>query len=50
MFTQPNKTNCQLVAHCFFSKGDVHYTNYDEYYFKQEEQHIIDQIEADADY
>ncbi len=45
---QIDKTNSVLVAHCFFSHGEVKYSNYDEYY--REEQDIIDQIEADADY
>lgn len=44
-----DKSNSVLVAHCFFAHGEVKYCNYDEYY-KQEEEHIIDQIEADADY
>ena len=28
------KTNSQLVAHCFFAKGEIHYENYDKYYKK----------------
>jgi hypothetical protein len=47
---QINKSNSQLVAHCFFSKGEVHYENYDKYYQKEEEQAIIDRIEMMADY
>ena len=45
-----NRSNQQLVAHCFFSKGEVQYDNYDKYYQKQEEQEIADRIEANADY
>lgn len=45
-----NRSNQQLVAHCFFSKGEVVYNNYDKFYQKQEEQEITDRIEADADY
>lgn len=51
MFKKYNRSNQQLVAHCFFSKGEVSYDNYDKFYLKQEEeQHVIDMIEADADY
>ena len=50
MFRKYNKSQQQLVAHCFFSAGQVEYNNYEQYYQNQEEQHIIDQIEADADY
>jgi hypothetical protein len=47
---QYNRSNSQLVAHCFFTQGEIHYENYDKYYQKQEEQNIIDMIERDADY
>ena len=50
LFPTPSHTNSQLIARCFFAKGEVQYENYDKYYQNQEEQHIIDQIEADADY
>ena len=45
-----DKTNSKLIARCFLSKGNIRYNNYDKYYQNQEEQHVIDQIEADADY
>lgn len=45
-----NRSNQQLVAHCFFSKEEVKYDNYDKFYQQQEEQHIIDMIEANEDY
>lgn len=45
-----NKSNSQLVAHCFFAKGEVSFYNYTKYYQDKEKQHIIDQIEANADY
>ena len=50
MFKKYNRSNQQLVAHCFFSAGHVEYNNYEQYYTDQENQHIIDMIEADADY
>lgn len=50
MFKKYNRSNQQLVAHCFLSKGEVHYENYDKYYQKEEEQAIIDRIEMMADY
>lgn len=46
-----NRSNQQLVAHCFLSKsGEVQYNNYDEYNQKQEEQEILAIIEANEDY
>lgn len=50
MFKKYNRSNQQLVAHCFFTQGRVEYNNYDKYYQSQEEQHDIDMIEAEADY
>lgn len=47
---QINKSNTQIVAHCFFSHGEIKYENYDKFYRQQEEQHILDIIEANADY
>lgn len=41
------KSNSQLIAHCFFSKGKVEYHNYGNYY---DEQQVVDTIETDADY
>ena len=49
MFKKYNRSNQQLIAHCFFSQEEVKYENYDKYY-QQEEQHVVDMIEADADY
>jgi hypothetical protein len=34
MFKKYNRSNQQLVAHCFFSKSGVKYDNYDKYYSK----------------
>lgn len=45
-----NRSNQQLVAHCFFAKGAVSYENYDKFYQQQEEQQIVEAIEAEADY
>ena len=45
-----NRSNQQLVAHCFFSKGEVVYNNYDKYYQGKEEENIVDQIQMEADY
>lgn len=45
-----DKTNSQLVAHCFFAKGQVHYSNYDKYYKDEDYQQAIDHIEMEADY
>ena len=45
-----NRSNQQLVAHCFFSKSGIQYENYDKYHQQEEEQHIIDMIEANEDY
>ena len=42
-----DKTNSQLVAHCFFAQGMVEYHNYDLY---NEEKEIRERIEADNDY
>lgn len=50
MLKKYNRSNQQLVARCFFTHGEIKYSNYDKYYINQEEQHIIDMIEADADY
>ena len=50
MYKKYNRSNQQLVAHCFFSKAGIVYENFDKYYQQQEEQQLIDQIEADADY
>ena len=47
---QISKSSCQLVAHCLFAKGEISYNNYDKYYKDQEYQHILDQIEMEADY
>lgn len=47
MFGKYNRSNQQLVAHCFFANGSVQYENYDKYY---QEQAIIDKIESEADY
>jgi hypothetical protein len=44
---QANKSNSQLVAHCFFAQGMVEYQNYDLY---NEEKEIRERIEADNDY
>ena len=45
-----NRSNQQLVAHCLFSKAGVQYENYDKFYQQQEDQQIIDMIEAKEDY
>ena len=45
-----SKAGQQLVAHCFFSHGEINYENYDKYYQQQEEQRIIDRIKMEADY
>ena len=50
MINKYSRSNQQLVAHCLFAKGEVHYDNYDKYYYTQDEQEIIDRIVADADY
>ena len=50
MFKPISKKGTQLVAHCFFTKAGVEYQNYEKYYRIEEEQHILDMIEADADY
>ena len=42
-----NRSNQQLVAHCFFTKGEVKYENYDKFY---EDEQIKDIIERDNDY
>ena len=47
MFGKYNRSNQQLVAHCFFANGSVLYENYDKYY---QEQDIIDKIKSEADY
>jgi len=33
--SSPTPANSQLVAHCFFCKGEIKYNNYDKYYTKQ---------------
>ena len=43
-----DKSNSQLVARCFFSKGEVEYVNYNNYY--EEEQQVLDHLEMIADY
>lgn len=45
-----DKTNSELIAHCFFAHGKAELSNYDKYFQKQEEEHIIDTIEMNADY
>lgn len=50
MFKKYNRSNQQLVAHCFFSKAGIQYDNYDKFYQRQEEQQVIDTIEANEDY
>ena len=32
MYIEPDKTNSQLVAHCFFCKGEVVLEDYSNYY------------------
>lgn len=50
MFRKYNRSNQQLVAHCFFTTSGVQYQNYDKYYADADEQQVIDMIEAEADY
>ena len=50
MFKKYNRSNQQLIAHCFFSKAGIQYENYDKFYQHEEEQHILDMIEANEDY
>ena len=50
MYRKPDKTNSQLVAHCFLAKGEVHFDNYAKYYHDEEYQQAIDHIEMEADY
>ena len=45
-----DKSNSQLVAHCFFAHGKVEYNNYDEYYAQEEKQYTLDRIEMEAKY
>ena len=35
MYIEPDKTNSQLVAHCFFCKGVTTLETYTKYYNKQ---------------
>lgn len=50
MFGKYNRSNQQLVAHCFFANGIVQYENYDKYYTQEEEQYTLDRIGMEADY
>ena len=46
MFKRYNRSNQQLVAHCFFTAGQVKYSNYDDYYHNKEEQHASGENET----
>ena len=45
-----DKSNSQLIAHCFFARGKIQLKNYEKYYRNQEEKQVIDTIEMLADY